>query len=132
MEVFAKYSWPGNVRELQNFIERTVILSPGTALRPPLEQLKEACAPSPSPKLSTLEEAEREHVPAGGSRLQLGYWRAEGRGGAARDEAHDLAASDSEAENSLSSGVRAREKLYLNSGIKRFLGGGIRRRGFRL
>jgi formate hydrogenlyase transcriptional activator len=62
MEAFAKYSWPGNVRELQNFIERTVILSPGTALRPPLEQLKEASAPSPSPKLSTLEEAEREHV----------------------------------------------------------------------
>jgi formate hydrogenlyase transcriptional activator len=62
MEVFAKYSWPGNVRELQNFIERTVILSPGTALRPPLEQLEKVISPSPSLKLSTLEEAEREHV----------------------------------------------------------------------
>jgi transcriptional regulator with GAF, ATPase, and Fis domain len=30
MEVFANYSWPGNVRELQNFIERAVILSPGS------------------------------------------------------------------------------------------------------
>jgi formate hydrogenlyase transcriptional activator len=35
MEVFANYPWPGNVRELQNFIERTVILSPGRILQPP-------------------------------------------------------------------------------------------------
>jgi formate hydrogenlyase transcriptional activator len=62
MEVFASYPWPGNVRELQNFIERAVILSPGTALRPPLAELKQAAVPECSPKLSTLEEAEREHV----------------------------------------------------------------------
>jgi transcriptional regulator with GAF, ATPase, and Fis domain len=31
MEALRSYSWPGNVRELQNFIERTVILSPGSA-----------------------------------------------------------------------------------------------------
>jgi transcriptional regulator with GAF, ATPase, and Fis domain len=31
MEALRGYSWPGNVRELQNFIERTVILSPGSA-----------------------------------------------------------------------------------------------------
>ncbi|NDW13583.1 sigma-54-dependent Fis family transcriptional regulator [Bacteroides sp. 214] len=29
-----KYSWPGNVRELQHIIERTVILSDGSLLRP--------------------------------------------------------------------------------------------------
>jgi formate hydrogenlyase transcriptional activator len=62
MEVFASYSWPGNVRELQNFIERAVILSPGTVLRAPLAELKEATVQEPSSKLSTLEEAEREHV----------------------------------------------------------------------
>jgi len=62
MEVFASYPWPGNVRELQNFIERAVILSPGTTLRPPLAELKQAIMQSPSSKLSTLEEAEREHV----------------------------------------------------------------------
>ena len=62
MEVFASYPWPGNVRELQNFIERAVILSPGTTLRPPLAELKQAMMQSPSSKLSTLEEAEREHV----------------------------------------------------------------------
>jgi len=62
MEVFASYPWPGNVRELQNFIERAVILSPGSSLRPPLAELKEASVPSPSSKLNTLEEVEREHV----------------------------------------------------------------------
>jgi formate hydrogenlyase transcriptional activator len=62
MEVFAGYPWPGNVRELQNFIERAVILSPGSALQPPLAELQEAGVSSPSPKLNTLEEVEREHV----------------------------------------------------------------------
>jgi formate hydrogenlyase transcriptional activator len=62
MEVFTSYAWPGNVRELQNFIERTVILSPGPVLRPPLTELKQADPPEIASKLSTLEEAEREHV----------------------------------------------------------------------
>jgi formate hydrogenlyase transcriptional activator len=62
MEIFANYSWPGNVRELQNFIERAVILSPGSVLRPPLAELKQASLPSLNPKLSTKEEAERERV----------------------------------------------------------------------
>jgi len=59
MEVFTNYSWPGNVRELQNFIERAVILSPGTSLRAPLDELTEV---SSRTDLSTLEEMEREHV----------------------------------------------------------------------
>jgi len=62
MEAFVSYPWPGNVRELQNFIERAVILSPGTALRPPLAELEQATMQSRTSKLSTLEEAEREHV----------------------------------------------------------------------
>jgi formate hydrogenlyase transcriptional activator len=61
MELFATYPWPGNVRELQNFIERSVILSPGLVLRPPLAELKHALQ-EPNSTLSTLEEAEREHV----------------------------------------------------------------------
>jgi formate hydrogenlyase transcriptional activator len=61
MEVFASYAWPGNVRELQNFIERAVILSPGAVLRPPLSELKQALQ-EPNSRLSTLEQAEREHV----------------------------------------------------------------------
>jgi formate hydrogenlyase transcriptional activator len=62
MEIFANYSWPGNVRELQNFIERAVILSPGSVLRPPLAEQKQASFPSQNPKLSTAEEAERDRV----------------------------------------------------------------------
>ena len=62
MEVFANYSWPGNVRELQNFIERAVILSPGSVLRPPLTELKQSSLPSANSKLSTAEEAERDRV----------------------------------------------------------------------
>ncbi|HWC16545.1 MAG TPA: sigma 54-interacting transcriptional regulator, partial [Terriglobales bacterium] len=62
MEVFTKYSWPGNVRELQNFIERAVILSSGSSLRAPLEELKEETSTAGSSSLSTLEEMEREHV----------------------------------------------------------------------
>jgi formate hydrogenlyase transcriptional activator len=61
METLTNYSWPGNVRELQNFIERAVILSPGSVLRPPLPELKQA-VPASRSKLITLEEAEREHV----------------------------------------------------------------------
>jgi formate hydrogenlyase transcriptional activator len=59
MEALTTYRWPGNVRELQNFIERAVILSPGSILRAPLAELKEV---NVSSKLRTLEEAEREHV----------------------------------------------------------------------
>jgi formate hydrogenlyase transcriptional activator len=62
MEVLANYRWPGNVRELQNFVERAVILSPGTALRAPLEELKQDTTQTSSTSLSTLEEMEREHV----------------------------------------------------------------------
>jgi formate hydrogenlyase transcriptional activator len=62
MEAFADYSWPGNVRELQNFVERAVILSPGGALRAPLEELKQETSQGVQTNLSTLEEMEREHV----------------------------------------------------------------------
>jgi formate hydrogenlyase transcriptional activator len=62
MEALASYPWPGNVRELQNYIERAVILSPGSNLRAPLAELKQTAIQSRSSKLSTLEEVEREHV----------------------------------------------------------------------
>ncbi|MBV8052506.1 MAG: sigma 54-interacting transcriptional regulator [Acidobacteriaceae bacterium] len=62
MEALTGYSWPGNVRELQNFIERSVILSPGTALRPPLDELTHDTVQSSPTPLSTLEVMEREHV----------------------------------------------------------------------
>jgi formate hydrogenlyase transcriptional activator len=62
MEVLASYHWPGNVRELQNFIERAVILSPGTSLRAPLDDLKQDTTQASTTIFSTLEEMEREHV----------------------------------------------------------------------
>ena len=62
MEALTNYAWPGNVRELQNFIERAVILSPGTSLRAPLNELTEERVESSPAHLSTLEEIERDHV----------------------------------------------------------------------
>jgi formate hydrogenlyase transcriptional activator len=56
-----RYDWPGNVRELQNFVERSVILSPGTVLRAPLEELREAPI-SATAALAPLRDAEREHI----------------------------------------------------------------------
>jgi formate hydrogenlyase transcriptional activator len=35
MDFLTSYSWPGNIRELQNFIECSVILTPGSTLRCP-------------------------------------------------------------------------------------------------
>jgi len=60
METLTQYSWPGNVRELENLIERAVILSPGSTLRVPLGELKTPGTASPG--VTTLEEAEREHI----------------------------------------------------------------------
>src|ERR1700694_1015546 len=40
MSALSSFPWPGNIRELQNFIERSVILSTGRVLRPPLAELK--------------------------------------------------------------------------------------------
>src|SRR5260370_791258 len=56
MDVCASYPWPGNVRELHHFIDRAVILLPGSVLRPPLAELKQAMVLAPNSKLSTLKE----------------------------------------------------------------------------
>jgi formate hydrogenlyase transcriptional activator len=61
MRVLTEYDWPGNVRELQNFVERAVILSPGSELRAPLEGLdwsKQLAQPQPG----TLAEAECGYI----------------------------------------------------------------------
>jgi formate hydrogenlyase transcriptional activator len=61
LSALSKYPWPGNIRELENFIERAVILSPGSELRVSLAELKNAAA-MPSNGATTLEAAEREHI----------------------------------------------------------------------
>lgn len=61
VRTLTEYDWPGNVRELQNFIERAVILSPGSELQPPLEDLhwsKEVAQSQPE----TLAQAEYRHI----------------------------------------------------------------------
>jgi formate hydrogenlyase transcriptional activator len=67
MEALARWNWPGNVRELENFLERCVILTRGSVLHLPLAELRnevsEPAAPPVAPAvLTTLEEAEREHI----------------------------------------------------------------------
>src|SRR5882724_294036 len=61
MSELTSYPWPGNIRELQNFIERSVILSSGNVLRPPLSTL-ETPAATKCQGAVTLEEAERDHI----------------------------------------------------------------------
>ncbi|MGA3212197.1 MAG: PAS domain S-box protein [Terriglobales bacterium] len=61
MDTLTRWHWPGNIRELENFIERSVILSKGPALRAPLGELESAeeIAAESDP---SLEAAEREHI----------------------------------------------------------------------
>jgi formate hydrogenlyase transcriptional activator len=60
MRALSGFSWPGNVRELENFIERAVILSQGTSLRAPLEEIREDTAETAGG--GTLEQVERDHI----------------------------------------------------------------------
>jgi formate hydrogenlyase transcriptional activator len=61
MTAMREYPWPGNIRELRNFIERSVILSPGHTLRPPLAALRQQLKLAPGVPV-TLEDAERQHI----------------------------------------------------------------------
>ena len=61
MDALVRYSWPGNIRELQNFLERAVILSSGSVLKPPLAELKEAKLKAAAGAV-TLKEIERRHI----------------------------------------------------------------------
>jgi formate hydrogenlyase transcriptional activator len=62
MEFLKYHDWPGNIRELQNFIERAVVLSPGSVLRPTLTDLKRMTKEQPATAARTLATAEREHI----------------------------------------------------------------------
>jgi formate hydrogenlyase transcriptional activator len=83
MAALSRYHWPGNIRELENFIERAVILSRGSSLAVPLAELKQrtkVTATDNQRQLSTLEEAEREHIRRA---LQQANWLVGGPSGAA-------------------------------------------------
>jgi formate hydrogenlyase transcriptional activator len=62
MEIIKSHEWPGNIRELQNFIERAVILSPGTVLRPQLDDLRTLTKSAEPSGSRTLAQAERDHI----------------------------------------------------------------------
>ena len=66
MEVLARHSWPGNVRELQNFIERSVILSPGVVLSGSFPGFAHPGQDGPGPSKGstpvTLKQAECSHI----------------------------------------------------------------------
>src|SRR5216683_2033708 len=61
MEALIAHCWPGNIRELQNFIERSVIVTDGNTLTPPLAGLRETIEIHP-PIPTTLKEVERHHI----------------------------------------------------------------------
>jgi formate hydrogenlyase transcriptional activator len=62
MEALVNWNWPGNVRELENFIERAVILTRGSALHVPLAELRNGAEAAAPGGLVTLQESEREHI----------------------------------------------------------------------
>ena len=59
METLVQWVWPGNIRELENFIERSVILTPGLVLQVPLSELNAAANEGNG---ETLQEREREQI----------------------------------------------------------------------
>ena len=79
MSALISYLWPGNIRELQNFIERSVIVTSGSVLHPPLTSLKSAAAVE-SIGAITLEDAERDHIL---KTLEQTRWVVSGPNGAA-------------------------------------------------
>jgi formate hydrogenlyase transcriptional activator len=54
--------WPGNIRELENFIERSVILSEGSRLRPAWDEPREPVRPPALDWDGTLRDRERSHI----------------------------------------------------------------------
>jgi formate hydrogenlyase transcriptional activator len=80
MEILKKHHWPGNIRELQNCIERAVVLSPGSALRPTLTDLNSVAGQFTTNTAHTLATAAREHTLAV---LEQTNWTVGGPEGAA-------------------------------------------------
>jgi formate hydrogenlyase transcriptional activator len=60
LKKLSSWHWPGNIRELENFIERAVILTHGSALEVPVAELKRAGGSVPMPSLR--ESSERDEI----------------------------------------------------------------------
>ena len=59
---FEQWHWPGNIRELENFIERSVILTPGNVFFAPMSELRISSPDRSKQSGSTLEDVEREYI----------------------------------------------------------------------
>ena len=92
MQALVSWPWPGNVRELENFIERSVILSPGPTLRAPLAEIRADAAEAPAG--ATLADVEREHIIRV---LQGSEWSGQRRGHASGIAANHVERHDAEA-----------------------------------
>jgi PAS domain S-box-containing protein len=62
MEALVRWEWPGNIRELENFVERSVILSPGSVLQSPLPELQKSMGESGESTSMTLRDKDRESI----------------------------------------------------------------------
>src|SRR5713101_711231 len=60
MKKLATWHWPGNIRELENFIERSVILTHGSALQVPISELTNGAKGIPT--LATRDASERDEI----------------------------------------------------------------------
>jgi len=97
MTTLVKYPWPGNIRELQNVVERAVILTKGSTLNVPSDDLRvsnsnsmaqAAAAANPTPNANTgsrnmravLDDTERQQIVAA---LEQTNWTVAGPNGAA-------------------------------------------------
>jgi DNA-binding NtrC family response regulator len=61
-EKLLKYSWPGNIRELQHTIEKSVILSESTILKPDDLYLRHSNTVTNNNSFTTLEEMEKQMI----------------------------------------------------------------------
>lgn len=78
MKKLSNSHWPGNIRELENFIERSVILTHGTALQVPISEL--AGKGRSAPASGTRESDDRDEIVR---ILKLTHGRVAGPDGAA-------------------------------------------------
>ncbi len=91
MSMLVRYDWPGNIRELQNVIERAVIVSAGTVLKVPMDDLRTRVPLVETPNggsasedagkmRDVLEDTERTQILAA---LKQAHWVVAGPKGAA-------------------------------------------------
>jgi PAS domain S-box-containing protein len=62
VEMMVRWDWPGNIRELENFVERSVILTPGSVLQAPLAELQTVVEQGNVGAGGSFRDKERERI----------------------------------------------------------------------